>query len=123
MNEAEELVRYHIEDSGCRWGLFDKRNNNLIGTCGFHYLRRTNDNLIVEVGFDLSKPYWGKGLMREVMIEVIRFGFTKMGIFIIDATVEPENERSIKLLSKLGFKRELELKDNLIYFYLLSAVN
>lgn len=49
---------------------------------------------------------------------VIDFGYTKMGLTIIDATVEPENERSISLLRKLGFKREIELRDNLIYFYL-----
>ncbi|MDQ0899299.1 RimJ/RimL family protein N-acetyltransferase [Paenibacillus sp. V4I7] len=37
---------------------------------------------------------------------------------MIDATVEPENEKSIKLMKKLGFERALEPRDNLIYFYL-----
>jgi ribosomal-protein-alanine N-acetyltransferase len=118
IKEAEEIIRFHIEDSGCRWGLFDKNNNNLIGTCGFHYLRRTNEDFIAEVGFDLSKFYWGKGLMSEAMKVVIDFGFKKMGLNIIDATVDPENQRSINLMRKLGFKKEAELKDNLIYFYL-----
>lgn len=118
IKEAEEIIRFHLEDSGCRWGLFDKNNNSLIGTCGYHYLRKTNDVFIAEVGFDLSKRYWGKGLMSEVMKVVIDFGYTKMGLTIVDATVEPENERSISLLRKLGFKREIELRDNLIYFYL-----
>jgi ribosomal-protein-alanine N-acetyltransferase len=118
IKEAEEIIRFHLEDSGCRWGLFDKNNNNLIGTCGYHYLRKTNDDFIAEVGFDLTKLYWGKGLMYEVMKVVIEFGFTEMGLTMIDATVEPENERSINLLRKLGFKREIELRDNLIYFYL-----
>lgn len=118
LEEAEQIIRYHLEDSGCRWGLFDKYHNNFIGTCGFHYLRRTNDNFIAEVGFDLSKLYWGKGLMLEAMKAVIEFGFRKMSLDIIDATVEPENERSVNLMRTLGFKQESELRDNLIYFYI-----
>lgn len=118
VREAEEIIRFHIEDSGCRWGLFDKINDNLMGTVGFHYLRRNNEATIAEVGFDLSKKFWGKGFMFEVMKEVILFGFTQMGLNIIDATVETDNIRSINLMKKLGFKKNLELKDHLLYFYL-----
>ena len=67
-------------------------DDEFIGTCGFHCLRRTNDDFIAEVGFDLSKPYWGKGLMSEVIKDIIEFGFTKMGLTMIDATVESKNE-------------------------------
>ncbi len=37
---------------------------------------------------------------------------------MIDATVESGNEKSIKLMTKIGFERALEVRDNLIYFYL-----
>lgn len=47
-----------------------------------------------EVGFDLSKRYWGKGYMLEAMREVILFGFVGMELSTIDATVEPENDKS-----------------------------
>lgn len=119
IKEAEEIINYHLEDSGCRWGLFTKSNAAFIGTCGFHYLRNKNGSWMAEVGFDLTKTHWGKGYMKEVMCAIIDFGFTKMELDIIDATVEPENERSIKLMESLGFKKEHELKDNLIYFYLI----
>lgn len=118
LQEAEEIIRYHLDDSGCRWGLFDKKSGRLIGTCGFHYLRKANNDLLAEVGFDLSKPFWGKGFMSEAMKAVIPFGFAKMGLSLIDATVEPQNERSIALLEKLGFERESELRDGFIYFHL-----
>jgi [ribosomal protein S5]-alanine N-acetyltransferase len=116
--EAEEIIHYHLEDEGCRWGLFEKSTNRLIGTAGFHYLRRNPDRFIAEVGFDLSKHFWGKGYMTEAMKEVLSCGFEQMGFDIIDATVEPENSKSIRLLEKLGFKRDIELKDHLLYFYL-----
>ncbi|WP_141136750.1 GNAT family N-acetyltransferase [Paenibacillus herberti] len=64
----EEIIAFHIEDLGCRWGLFDKNDNSLIGTCGFHYLRNTNDDFTAEVGFDLSKQRWGRGLMVKARL-------------------------------------------------------
>lgn len=118
IDEAEEIIRFHLEDSGCRWGLFDKDGNHLIGTCGYHCLRNTEEDSIAEVGFDLARPHWGKGLMHEALQAVIAFGFTGMGLTIIDGTVEPENERSIHLMRRAGFERETELRDQLIYFYL-----
>ncbi|WP_088103040.1 GNAT family N-acetyltransferase [Halalkalibacter urbisdiaboli] len=120
IKEAEEIIRFHMEDSGCRWGLFHKHSNKFIGTVGFHYLRRKNEEFIAEVGFDLSKAYWGNGFMYEAMKEVILFGFTQMGLTTIDATVELDNEKSINLMKKLGFNKGLELKGNLQYFYLNS---
>ncbi|MFD1737282.1 GNAT family N-acetyltransferase [Bacillus salitolerans] len=77
-----------------------------------------NGKFMAEIGFDLAKNYWDKGLMSEALLEVISFGFTKMDLDIIDATVEVENEKSIQLLTRLGFIRNTELQDNLIYFYL-----
>ncbi|RXT03918.1 GNAT family N-acetyltransferase [Ammoniphilus sp. CFH 90114] len=118
IQEAEEIIQYHIDDAGCRWGLYSKATNEFMGTCGYHYLRKTNEALIAEVGFDLSKRYWSKGIMYEVMKAVLEFGFKELSLDIIDGTVEPENNRSIQLLEKLGFTRESELRDNLIYFYL-----
>lgn len=56
--------------------------------------------------------------MSEAIKEVILFGFTKMGLDTIDATVEPANESSLHLMKKLGFKEDEELKDGLVYFYL-----
>ncbi|WP_309252416.1 GNAT family N-acetyltransferase [Paenibacillus spongiae] len=116
--EAEEIIRYHLEDAGCRWGLYDKQNQSFLGTCGFHYLRDTDHSFMAEIGFDLTKHHWGKGLMSEAMQAVIEYGFTIMKLDVIDATVEPANERSIRLMKQLGFQRERELREELIYYYL-----
>lgn len=29
-NEAEEIIRFHIEDTGCRWGIFSKSDAQFI---------------------------------------------------------------------------------------------
>ncbi len=119
--EAEEIIRFHLEDSGCRWGLFHKTNQQLMGTCGYHCWVKGEEPR-AEIGFDLGKEYWGQGYMREAMQTAIRFGFENMGLAMIEATVEPENERSIQLLNRLGFQREDELRDHLLYYYLKNGV-
>ena len=53
--------------------------------------------------------------MMESLQVVISYGYEQMGLNRIDALVYTENNRSIQLLQKLGFKQEGVLRD---YFYL-----
>lgn len=117
ISEADELIRFHLEDSGCRWGMFDKATGRLAGTVGYHCWV-TGEASRAEIGFDLSRDYWGQGYMSEAIVPVLRFGFEAMGLELIEATVDPANVRSLRLADKLGFLREQELVDNLVYFYL-----
>jgi ribosomal-protein-alanine N-acetyltransferase len=117
-DEAAEIIRYHIEDTGCRWGVFSKIDAEFLGTCGFHCWFQGKQPR-AEIGFDLARKYWGKGIMQEALKPVLDFGFKHMSLDIIEATVEQENGRSINLLRKLNFERDRELRDQLIYFYLL----
>ena len=117
LTEAEEIITYHLEDTGCRWGIFTKEKEEFIGTCGFHYIRNHNE-FIGEVGFDLSKGHWGNGFISEAMKSLLEYGFKAMSLETIDATVDPRNEKSIALMNRLGFRRDAVLRENLIYFYL-----
>ncbi|MGG0937952.1 GNAT family protein [Brevibacillus centrosporus] len=73
---------------------------------------------MAEVGYDLAKDSWGKGLMGECLEEVLAFRFAAMGLTVIDATVDHENERSLKLMKKLGFKKEVRSNEKLVYLSL-----
>ncbi|MHC4212548.1 MAG: GNAT family N-acetyltransferase [Planctomycetota bacterium] len=118
IHDAEKVIRFHLEDSGCRWGIFEKIKGRLIGTCGFHCWLKAEGSC-VEVGYDLEKQCWGKGIMQEVLSAVIEYGFSKMELSRIEAPVDPANYRSIALLERLGFLREKELRKNLICYYVL----
>jgi [ribosomal protein S5]-alanine N-acetyltransferase len=117
LREAEEIITFHIDDTGCRYGLFSKEDNDLIGTCGFHCWITEEEESRAELGFDLSPRYWGRGLMQEALIEMLHIGFELMKLDYIEATTEIENVQSQKLLKKMNFKQE-GLKDNLMYFKL-----
>ncbi len=115
---AEEVIRFHLADSGCRWGLFSRATRRLIGTCGFHCWR-TGENPCAEIGYDLEKRCWGQGLMREALSVVIGYGFRSMGLARIEACVDPANLRSMSLLKRLGFERGKQLRDGEICHFLL----
>ena len=119
IEEAREIIQFHLNDTGCRWGLFRKCDHKLLGTCGYHCWT-TGIKSKAEIGFDLSKSYWGKGYMREVLTPVIHFGFTDMELQLIEATVDPRNVRCSQLLRKLGFVMQGQLENNLLLFTLQS---
>ena len=41
--------------------------------------------------------------MTEAARELIRHGFTEMGLNRIEATMDPDNERSVRVVERLGF--------------------
>ena len=72
--EAEEIIKFHQEDLGCRWGIYLESINQFIGTCGYHCLELGKIRK-AEIGFDLSKQVWGQGLMKEAISVLLHFGF------------------------------------------------
>ncbi|WP_342416052.1 GNAT family protein [Paenibacillus sp. FSL R10-2782] len=59
-----------------------------------------------EMGYEMSRAYWGQGLMSGVLATVIHYGFNTLSLNRIQALVEPENAQSLRLLEKAGFRQE-----------------
>ena len=51
--------------------------------------------------------------MTETLKTLIKFGFDKINFHSIEANVNPGNISSIKLLEKIGFKKEAYFKEKL----------
>ena len=64
-----------------------------------------------EIGFVLSKDYWGKGLMPEAVSGVIKWLFDEVGLDFIVCGHSPENLRSKRVQEKLGFKYQYTKTD------------
>jgi ribosomal-protein-alanine N-acetyltransferase len=112
LDQARELIEPYLDPAGKsynRWGILLKAQDALIGTCGFHKWNR--QHFRAEMGYDLAPAYWGRGLMTEAAQEMIRHGFQGLGLNRIDALVYPDNNRSIRLLAKLGFQEEGLLRE------------
>ena len=90
--------------TGIRWGITLKNQGEVIGSCGF--LNWVARHYRSEIGFELSKDYWGKGIASEALKAVIQYGFEEMNLQRIEALIEPPNIPSQKLVEKHGFIRE-----------------
>ena len=68
-----------------------------------------------ELGYVFNANYWGKGYATEAVRTVIDNAFKNHNVRRIIAMCDPLNERSWKLLDRLGMRREGHLRQN-IYF-------
>jgi ribosomal-protein-alanine N-acetyltransferase len=86
------------------WSIFLKNSGDLIGACGLKRLPAPSTD--VELQIHLAKKHWKKGLGTEACQAVLKFGFDLHKLPRIVALADEENLGSIKLLTKLGFKKE-----------------
>jgi [ribosomal protein S5]-alanine N-acetyltransferase len=104
LDEINWYNSIYKEGTGIRWGITLKDEGKVIGSCGF--LNRAPKHHRAEVGFELSKNYWGRGIAREALEAVIRYGFLHLDLERIEALIEPENLPSQKLVERKGFTKE-----------------
>lgn len=58
------------------------------------------------LGYSLDRSLEGQGLMTEALALVLDHAFGPLGLHRIQAACRPDNERSLALLARLGFRRE-----------------
>ncbi|MEC0232301.1 GNAT family N-acetyltransferase [Paenibacillus alba] len=109
IEQAEDLIHFmnnlFIENKAIRWGIINKEDNTLIGTCGYNSweIHRGSRG---EIAYDLGKKYWRKGYMTEILKSLISFGFETMGLYRIEAFTNVDATPSINLLKKAGFNQD-----------------
>tara|TARA_B110000503_G_scaffold141486_1_gene235210 strand:+ start:2464 stop:3018 length:555 start_codon:yes stop_codon:yes gene_type:complete len=86
------------------WAIALKDTNKMIGTAGFNVISFPNSR--AELSYDLSPDYWGKGVMLKSIKGILTFSDQGLEIVRVQATVITDNERSIKVLERCGFKKE-----------------
>jgi len=87
------------------WGIVEKSTGRMIGTCGFTSFDEQKN--IAEIGYVLSKDYWGKGLAAEAAKRVMQFGKDVFGLSGFYAKCIQGNDASISVMKKCGMT-ELE---------------
>ena len=92
-----------------QWGISDAASGRVIGTCTLLSVSMPNER--GEIGFALARDQWGRGLAREAVTTLITFAFEQLGLHRLEADVDPRNDRSLRVLERLGFRREGRLRD------------
>ncbi len=67
-----------------------------------------------DLGYSLAADRQGHGLMSEAVAAAIRYAFAELGLHRVKAAYLPTNERSARLLRRLGFVVEGYARDYLL---------
>lgn len=95
-------LRPHYSEHGFGFWLAELLEDETpIGICGL-FKRPALE--FVDLGFALSERYWGKGYAREAAEATIDFAREQAGLDTLAAIAQPDNERSVDLLARLGFE-------------------
>ena len=74
-----------------------------IGICGLIKRQALPE---VDLGFAFLPEFWGQGYASEAAAAVLTFAQTTLGLQRVVAITNPDNERSIRVLEKLGLRFE-----------------
>ena len=87
-------------------------NGEFVGACGIHF---KEDILCknAELGYWLAEPFWGKGIITQVIKQRVEYAFEHYNLHRIYASVFHPNEGSKKALLKCGFKLEATFKESI----------
>lgn len=92
------------------WAIVLKSTLQVVGTtCIWNF---SADYAKADIGYELSPPFQGKGLMQEAVSAVTSYGFKKLKLRKLEAYTHIDNESSIRLLEKSNFSFEKKLKAN-----------
>ena len=58
------------------------------------------------LGYYAGAPFMGEGYMREGLLLVLRHAFDTLGLHRLEANIQPANRASIRLVKRIGFRRE-----------------
>ncbi len=107
-----DYTREYLEYIGSRyaagmfydWAVVYEPDRKMIGTCGFTSFQCTDDS--AEVGYVLNPEYWGRGIAVEALERVLAFGFEDLGLHRIEAKYICGNDRSLRVMEKVGMTFE-----------------
>jgi len=91
------------------WAVELKENGDFIGFIGLNYTDwPAHFTPAVEVGWRLGSQYWGKGYATEGAKAALEYGFNQCGLKEIVSFTVPANVRSIRVMEKIGLKRNVK---------------
>lgn len=102
---ADRSVRFVLTENGDAGG-------EIVGTCNYTNIVRGAFHAC-HLGYQIGKSHEGRGLMTEALRAANGFMFDTLRLHRIMANYRPENERSARVLDRLGFVREGLARDYL----------
>ena len=101
--EAEDMVARAVVTSWDEHPWFAlELDGKVVGAALLSLERRDIANL----GYDVARPHWGKGLATEAARAVVDWAFREMPLIKVAAFSNPGNRQSWRVMEKIGMARE-----------------
>lgn len=98
----EEWLAGYADKRQYLWCIEHKADQKAIGSIGV--VARNPETLIMDIGYCLSRRYWGRDLMPEALNSVVRYLFDRVGVPGLEARIDQRNTKSKRVLEKCGFR-------------------
>ena len=96
-----------VEPGSAGWFQFaleDKATGAFIGDCGLDV--SAVDPHLARIGYTIVPTHWNRGLATEAVIALTRYAFAHFPLERIEASLDPSNAPSRRVLEKAGFRRD-----------------
>lgn len=108
METSQKVLQSFIVDKNV-FAVVYKANGKVIGSVGLHEswadsIEEYSHLKIKEIGYALSKAYWGKGLMPEAVKKVAEFCFQQCELDAVTVGHFSDNIQSKRVIEKCGFQ-------------------
>ncbi len=108
MEESKKILDIFLQEKKT-FAIINKESKQVIGSLGLEeydeeYFKEYEDQRGLELGYVLSKEYWGKGLMPEAVHRVIEFLFDEKNLDFITCAHFIQNSQSRRVIEKNGFQ-------------------
>lgn len=92
------------------WAICPKGSGECVGMIGLRMRGVTAD-----VGYVLSKRYWGKGIMSEALARIVDWAIAQDGVVRVWAECHVDNAASARIMEKAGMQREGRLREHAVF--------
>lgn len=130
IEETNEFITFILEayenQQKLTWAIELKETRKMIGTIDF--VKWLPKHGRAEIAYALSRDYWGLGFMPEAARALIAFGFDKMDLNKVEASILLENAQSRTVLEKMGMsfegvaRQHFKMKDEFVDLAMYSLL-
>lgn len=100
------IIEYYAANPGLGvWMTMERATGEQVG---FHLINNIQGETIIQVGYGLLKPAWGKGYATEMAEALLRYAFADLGLPHIAGIASLPNVASQNVLAKIGLERRGE---------------
>jgi len=104
--EKEESILESYIDSDNKIYIVAEIDSEIVGSLNFAGGHRLRTRHTGEFGVSVAKEFWGLGIGEELIRYLIDWAVKGNVVKKINLRVREDNERGVKLYTKLGFKKE-----------------